>query len=501
MKKKNLIIAGAVALVLIIFSFVSILIFGREGKYNVPIQSFDTQGHEYTDVTVEIEDPGIVEFTGYKVTDKSITVNLYYVSPGKTYFTVHYKDNGEPRSSMNSVYCHRLKIVSVCGRIGNINGSFAAILSLLAYVLFVVISLAIGLRRRIKENLYSYKNALMLSGLIFSAVFFILLLMAVLSTLSGSEPLSFIAIFSSISNIPGIFSLLLTFSLAIIFLAIAISNIQLIRREGAKGRNLLGIIGGFGMILLMFIQIFVTDFIWSNVIVPNGLNGNVLFSNFDSYVPMFIYAVISYFEIMFIGIALLGIASARHVPAYNKDFIIILGCSIAKDGSLLPLIRGRVDRAIEFNTKQKLLTGKSAIYIPSGGKGSDETISEAQAMTNYLISKGVPEEQIIMEDQSANTFQNLQNSKHIIQEIDPYSNVAFSTTNYHVLRSGIYASKVELKAEGMGAKTKWYFWPNAFIREFIALMKQSKKPHIIFCVAAFLVSAALFFFSYFGDMF
>ena len=33
-------------------------------------------------------------------------------------------------------------------------------------------------------------------------------------------------------------------------------------------------------------------------------------------------------------------------PPLDADYIIILGCKIAKDGSLLPLIKGRVDKAL-----------------------------------------------------------------------------------------------------------------------------------------------------------
>ena len=59
-------------------------------------------------------------------------------------------------------------------------------------------------------------------------------------------------------------------------------------------------------------------------------------------------------------------------------------------------------------------TGKEAILIPSGGKGSDEKISEAEAMGKYLLDKGIPEGKIILEDHSATTFENLANSKKII---------------------------------------------------------------------------------------
>ena len=37
----------------------------------------------------------------------------------------------------------------------------------------------------------------------------------------------------------------------------------------------------------------------------------------------------------------------------------------------------------------------------------------------------------------------------------------------------------ELKAEGMGAQTKWYFWPNAAVREFVGLLSKHKYKQIL----------------------
>lgn len=90
---------------------------------------------------------------------------------------------------------------------------------------------------------------------------------------------------------------------------------------------------------------------------------------------------------MLIGAIICGIIAARRQPPYDRDYIIILGCGISRDGSLLPLIRGRVDRAIDFYNKQLAQTGKKAVFVPSGGQGDDEIISEGEAMRYYLISK------------------------------------------------------------------------------------------------------------------
>ena len=68
------------------------------------------------------------------------------------------------------------------------------------------------------------------------------------------------------------------------------------------------------------------------------------------------------------------------------------------------------------------------------------------------------------------------------------ANISFSTTNFHVFRSGILASNVGMNADGMGAKTKWYFWPNALIREFIGMLVHHWKLNAIVIVWLVIIS-------------
>ena len=107
---------------------------------------------------------------------------------------------------------------------------------------------------------------------------------------------------------------------------------------------------------------------------------------------------------------------------------------------------------------------------------------ETAANQAFVTKSGIPEEKILVENRSANTFENLRNSMELIRQDtkadDP--KLAFSTTNYHVFRSGVIASRQGIKAEGIGAKTKRYFWINAFIREFIAALVSEWKTHLAF---------------------
>ena len=159
-----------------------------------------------------------------------------------------------------------------------------------------------------------------------------------------------------------------------------------------------------------------------------------------------------------------------------------------------PLLRGRCDRAIAFYERQKAETGQELYFITSGGKGPGEANSESLAMKNYLLEKGIPGELIIEEDKSTDTFENMKFSKAKILERSENAKIVYATTNYHVFRSGLLARRVKMRAQGMGAKTKWYFWPNAAVREFVGLLTSHrlKQALILGGIIVFYVGLTLF---------
>ena len=50
-----------------------------------------------------------------------------------------------------------------------------------------------------------------------------------------------------------------------------------------------------------------------------------------------------------------------------------------------------------------------------------------------------------------------------------------------------------MRAVGMGAKTKWYFWPNAAVREFVGLLTEhrGKQALVIGSIIVFYVVLTL----------
>lgn len=269
-----------------------------------------------------------------------------------------------------------------------------------------------------------------------------------------------------------------------------LTNIVLIKKEGFKISNLLGIFLG----ILSLLGLVGSQTIYK-ITAQTLINREDLI--IKKLIDIILNLVLSYFYSLIIATLYCNIKAGNHTPKYDKDFVIILGAKIKEDGTLTPLLKSRVDKAISFGEKQYTNTKKKIIYIPSGGQGEDENISEAEAVREYLLKKGIDKNQIIIENKSKNTNENMKFSKIKIDEVKKDAKISFSTTNYHVFRSGIIANNEGIECEGMGSKTKWYFYTNALIREFIANLVQERKRHIGIIIIMVIITYILIWIGYY----
>ena len=187
-----------------------------------------------------------------------------------------------------------------------------------------------------------------------------------------------------------------------------------------------------------------------------------------------------YIVMTFILFLLLVFIKGLLKPTLAKDYIIVLGMGLLPDGSFRCLLKFRLDTALHFYQRQASENELPAKIIVSGGNGSDSrTQSEAAVMRDYLIQQGVDSDNILVESESINTHQNFLFSKRMMEEGDANRGTIFITNNFHVFRSGWYARQAGIKAEGIGAKTPFYYLPYALFREYLALFLIFRYAHII----------------------
>ena len=255
----------------------------------------------------------------------------------------------------------------------------AICLLIMAYLLVVLYILGISFIRQLQYNPYSY-NTIYYAGF-FLFIFFILItiIRIFLLLVNNVEGYIFMNVVSCILSSAKNY-MLLTFPLILVFsIGLVISNISLIRHEGKSLSNFLARILAILMIageVILYRYDFYASGSQFEVMVHD------IFAN--SFAAIYLY-----FECMVIGTIIAFVIVSRYEPNYDKEFMIVLGCGLMKDGSLTPLLKGRVDRALQFYNNQKKLTGKELTFIPSGGQGPDEVISESEAMKRYLLSQGI----------------------------------------------------------------------------------------------------------------
>ncbi|SCW35460.1 Uncharacterized SAM-binding protein YcdF, DUF218 family [Ruminococcaceae bacterium YRB3002] len=348
------------------------------------------------------------------------------------------------------------------------------------YLLGVVLMLIDGIIRQLQYNPYSYNIIYYAGFVLFVQSIFVSCVVTTFYEMNQAGIASshyYVGIVLSSARIFMLLSLpfVLVFSVLMI-----ITNVSLIRHEGGSRVNVLGILLAFFMLLgeAMVFNLGYEGAIDADENLTQEILGN-LFA-----------AIYLYFECMLIGTMIANAIVVKHKPAPDKDFIIVLGCAIRNDGTPKPLLRGRLDRAIRFRERQLKETGKDVIFITSGGQGSDEVVPESTSMKQYLISKGIPADRIIEESLSTNTMENMRYSRQkiiehlnasgtVVDEDISNANILFCTTNYHVFRSGAYARYANMRAVGIGAPTKWYFWPNAAVREFVGLLTAHRGKQIL----------------------
>ena len=156
------------------------------------------------------------------------------------------------------------------------------------------------------------------------------------------------------------------------------------------------------------------------------------------------------------------IKNARTDKDAERPYLIVLGAAVYGDRPSLTLVR-RLEGALDY-----LNAYPESVAIVSGGMGPGETVTEAEAMRDWLLDNGVDEGRILLEDRATSTRENLDFSFAIIRERgdEPDGNVAIVSSAYHLYRAKSMARLQGVSAAGVAAP--WGYpmvMLNYFIRE------------------------------------
>ncbi len=455
-----------------VFILIGLVFVAWQGStYTLQLRPYPA-AEDVRDFAVEIEqEEEILCLKDQRLEEGVLYLTLQSLGKGTAYVSVK---GPQEYAELEGVYVHSLGVITVGTYFGKASGTWIIPALAALYTALILCYEILHYRRGMKECLYQYRNVRSLGWIIY----ILPLLLGQIFSASGHDSLDY-----TVRGLLGLSSALsfIAFPLAFILsILVSVSNVELMRREGRNWKNMLGFFLGLLVCLGTILPRALSEYLQRSTLIDvHNERGWGVYAEMS--VTNTALVLVTYLECILFATIILSLKAARKIPAFDRDCILILGCQITKAGTVTPLLQGRADRALDFARMQEDSQGPALLFIPSGGQGPDEVVPEAEAIRRYLREKGVPEDRILAEDQSANTYENLRNSAALIRERlggrEP--RIAFSTTNYHVFRAGILARQLGLQAEGIGSPTRSYFWINAFIREFIATMYSERKKHAL----------------------
>lgn len=186
-----------------------------------------------------------------------------------------------------------------------------------------------------------------------------------------------------------------------------------------------------------------------------------------------VYALgLAFYTVSFILLCGYILAAEHNAPSVDSlpenTYVITLGAKVEASGAPGKILKKRLD------TTYEILSGREDLKcIVTGGQGSDEPISEAQCMRDYLVRKGISPDRIIIEDKATNTIENIENTLAILD--GEYGGFAVVTTNFHLPRAAYLCGRLGVDMD----KAYFYSAPNTgmytlytiLVREYMSYCK------------------------------
>ncbi len=139
---------------------------------------------------------------------------------------------------------------------------------------------------------------------------------------------------------------------------------------------------------------------------------------------------------------------------------IVLGAAVFKDGTMTTLFKDRVDTALMLYKEKKVKN-----ILVTGDNGT-LTHNEVNPARNYLLSQGVPSEDIFLDHAGFDTYSSMYRARDIFLV---YSAIIV-TQSFHLPRAVFIARNLGMDAYGIPSDQHTYLFKN-YVREIFADIK------------------------------
>jgi len=158
---------------------------------------------------------------------------------------------------------------------------------------------------------------------------------------------------------------------------------------------------------------------------------------------------------------------ALSVRPDNQATAVILGCDVIGDQPGI-MLQERLEAAYAW-----LDSHPAAAVVVTGGRASEANLSEADAMAEWLIQRGISSSRIYRDEEALSTSDNIRNAERIIRRNGLAPSLAIATSDYHVFRSLRIASHYGYKAGAIVGHTAWWLLPTYYAREIIGIVHEA----------------------------
>ncbi len=154
----------------------------------------------------------------------------------------------------------------------------------------------------------------------------------------------------------------------------------------------------------------------------------------------------------------------------EAEAILVLGAYVFPDGTVSHMLNDRLTIGYELYSQ-----GKAPKIIVSGDHGQKE-YDEVNAMKDFLINKGVPEQDIFMDHAGFSTYESIYRARDIFK----VDKLIIITQEYHLKRAVFIARELGLQAYGVPSDIRYYLVMEQYkLREIAARNKDFFLAKII----------------------
>ena len=172
-------------------------------------------------------------------------------------------------------------------------------------------------------------------------------------------------------------------------------------------------------------------------------------------------AVCLLFFMLYSALNLIACFSGKRTSC--PQVICVPGARVWPNRRVCGIFQNRLDLACELYHK----FNDSPLIAVCGAAGADEPVSEAAAGAEYLLSRGIPSDKIIIEPNSCNTIGSFRNLSELLPEKN--APVLVATSSWGLLRAKWLAQKAGLNAKVRGARSTFLEYMSYSLREIFAI--------------------------------